>query len=68
MALRDTPMLEPENYEKWLNNMMFHLGATSDEMIIVIRDDPAFLITKLVQSFPTSTNKDTEKGKVTIDE
>ena len=40
MSLSDAPVLKPENYEKWKNNMMLHLEAISDEMIYVINDGP----------------------------
>ena len=40
MSLSDAPVLKPENYEKWKNNMMLHLEAISDEMIYVINEGP----------------------------
>ena len=40
MSLSDAPILKPENYEKWKNNMMLHLEAISDEMIYVINEGP----------------------------
>ena len=40
MSLSDAPILKPENYEKWRNNMMLHLEAINDEMIEVIKNGP----------------------------
>ena len=48
MSLSDAPVLKPENYEKWKNNMMLHLEAISDEMIYVINEGPS-KITQLKQ-------------------
>ena len=40
MSVLDAPVLKPENYEKWKNNMLLHLEAISDEMITVIKEGP----------------------------
>ena len=59
MSLSDAPMLKPENYEKWKNNMILHLEAISDEMITVIQDGPIKIQIEK-SAFPVSNGKDRE--------
>ena len=57
MSLNDAPVLKPENYEKWKNNMLLHLEAISDEMIYVIKNGP-IVIRQLKQVLDTSSGKE----------
>ena len=58
MSLSDAPILKPENYEKWKNNMMLHLEAISDEMIDVINNGP-IVIQQLME---VSNGRDIEQS------
>ena len=40
MNANEVPVLVPENYEQWRNNMLLHLEAISDEMIYVLENVP----------------------------
>ena len=57
MSLSDAPILKPENYEKWKNNMMLHLEAISDKMIEVIKNGP-IVIQQLKQVMEVSNGRD----------
>ena len=62
MSLSDAPVLKPDNYEKWKNNMMLHLEAISDEMIEVIKNGP-IVIQQLKQVMEVSSGRDRDQSE-----
>ena len=62
MSLSDAPVLKPENYEKWKNNMMLHVEAISDDMIEVIKNGP-IIIQQLKQVMEVSSGRDRDQSE-----